>query len=85
MPQDGQRKRGGRTPAWIAGLAFTACTQAPVTPPPIDGGALHSYTCPVSDGGPAWSCQDGLTTPVGTCAQYGCRPLDVTTVTVTRP
>jgi hypothetical protein len=47
---------------------------SPVSPPDatIEGGTLHSYSCPVSDGGAAWSCQDGLTTPVGTCLTYGC-------------
>jgi predicted small lipoprotein YifL len=39
----------------------------------IDGGTLHTYTCPVGNGGASWTCQDGLTTPVGTCAKYGCR------------
>jgi hypothetical protein len=43
-------------------------------PARIDGGVLHSYTCPVGDGGAAWTCQDGLATPVGTCAGYGCVP-----------
>lgn len=43
-------------------------------PPIIDGGYLHSYRCPVGDGGSSWSCQDGLTTAVGTCARFGCVP-----------
>ena len=60
----------------------TGCTPA-VAPSPdasdaapahIDGGALHSYTCSL-DGGIAWTCQDGLSQPVGTCAKYGCAPV----------
>ncbi len=63
---------------WVALMAVfdaaIACTPTPVNPPPdappaIDGGSLHSYTCPL-DGGLAWTCQDGLTTPVGSCPSY---------------
>ena len=69
---------------------FWGCTPSAVNPPPdgsdasparIDGGTLHSYTCAL-EGGIAWTCQDGLTTPLGTCPMY-CVP--TTTVTVTRP
>ena len=61
-----------------------ACVPSNVTPPPdasdaslppvIEGGTLHAYTCPVGDGGAAWTCQDGLRTPVGTCPSY-CVPV----------
>jgi hypothetical protein len=68
----------------LAALALAACSRPPVTPGPdasdaspapvLEGGALHTYRCPVGPDGGAWTCQDGLTTPVGTCAAYGCVP-----------
>jgi hypothetical protein len=66
----------------LAALLFLACTQCPapsppVAPPPptaLDGGSLHLYKCPIGDAGAAWTCQDGLTVPFGTCSQYGCVP-----------
>lgn len=67
----------------LVAILGTACPPAPVVQPPdasdaapparIDGGSLHTYICPIGDGGAAWTCQDGLTTPVGTCAGYGCK------------
>lgn len=61
-------------------LAVCGCptpTPSPVTPQPdatdaVAPGVLHTYTCPVNDAGVAWTCQDGVTTPPGTCASYGC-------------
>jgi hypothetical protein len=60
-------------------LTALGCTPSAVTPdaaPPalLDGGSLRSYICPL-EAGIAWTCQDGLTTPIGTCARYGCQPV----------
>lgn len=73
---------------WCVSLTIApiAChSMPPVTPTPdsgdaapvptVDGGTLRSYSCPVGDGGAAWSCQDGLSTPVGTCSAMGCVPV----------
>jgi hypothetical protein len=59
-------------------MLSAACTPSPNTPdaappPVLDGGALHNYRCPL-DGGLAWTCSDGLTTPVGSCPSY-CVPV----------
>jgi DNA-binding XRE family transcriptional regulator len=68
-----------RAAAAAMGLTFSACTPStpPVTPPPPDAsdaatGVAHTYTCPVNDAGVAWTCQDGVSTPIGTCSSYGC-------------
>jgi len=68
----------------FAALLFLACVQCPAPSPPVvpplppptalDGGALNVYTCPIGDAGAAWTCQDGLTVPIGTCAKFGCVP-----------
>lgn len=59
----------------LVALLASTCTPVPQKPPPVlDGGSLHSYVCPVGDGGAAWTCQDGLTVPVGACAAAGCVP-----------
>jgi len=71
-------------PPWalcVGMLGAAYCTPSPVNPPPdgpppapaIDGGSIH-YTCHL-DGSVMWTCQDGLTTPIGTCAHYGCVPV----------
>lgn len=64
----------------LTGALSLSCTPTPVNPPPdapptLDGGVLHSYRCPIGDSGAGigsesyvyWTCQDGLTTPTGTC------------------
>jgi hypothetical protein len=74
-------------PVALAARLLIACTPSAVTPVPDASdaapGTLHTYVCPVIDGGPSWACTDGINTPVGTCASYGCRPVDTTSVTVT--
>jgi hypothetical protein len=59
-------------------MLIAACAPTPVTPVPDASdaapGVSRSYRCTVSEGGAYWTCSDGVTTPTGTCASYGCVP-----------
>jgi hypothetical protein len=64
---------------WALGFlaSFLACTTPAVSPAPDASdaaiGTIHTYTCPL-DGGLAWTCSDGLNSPVGSCPSY-CVPI----------